>query len=461
MTLEVADAVVSTTASPRDVEQAVDAAAPSGEWYLNLTDGGDDFMECRTDGSRFILECRDDGSMSRSVDSVDAATAKVVLVAYLTRDSQWRTRVTWGPLADAPGIGGTLPRARVVLPLVGAAAVLVAGLLWLSHQPTVLAALPEPLNEPGFWPVGLIWLAIPGIILFVVFKKAIDVKRAASWTPVLARVTKSGMRIAHVGGTGATAQVRNLPAIEYEFASADGHHVVGTRISLGEDAAVNAAETLSKYPVGTQVTAYYNPRKPAECVIEREPPARMALIVLVVVLAVVGVPVAGFVGLRAIYHALEAGLPNGQPVFVMFFAAAALIVLLAGIASMLLARRATTWPLAPGLVRTSGVGSYQSSLNGRQATFFKPEIVYAYTVNGREFSSGRIDFGAAVGTGKALALSKAAEFPVGLQVQVHYDPANPSEAVLRTSAGSPLLAFGLVAVFLGLAYFFSGLRRPW
>src|SRR5579864_8769356 len=162
MTLEVSDVVVSKTASPREVEQAVDAAAPSATWHLNLTDDDDHFMECRTDGNRFILECSDNGGMSRSADSVDAATAKAVLVAYLARDSQWRTRVTWGPLADAPGIGATLPRARVVLPLVGAAAALIAGLLWLSHQPAVLAALPEPLNEPGFWPVGLIWLAIPG-----------------------------------------------------------------------------------------------------------------------------------------------------------------------------------------------------------------------------------------------------------------------------------------------------------
>ena len=459
MTLEVANVVISEAATAAEVERAFAGVEPSDNWFLNLS-AGDDSMECRIQGPRFLLEVTEKDTVRKTTGSVDAATAQAALLAYLAGDQGWRTRVSWAEPVRETGKGPTVPRV-LVAGCVVAAAVAVVGLFWLSHQTALLHALPAPLDDPSFWPVGLIWLAIPGSILFVVVKKTIDVKRAAHWTATPARVIRSSIVAKHAGLAGDVRQVTNVPLVEYEFLTVDGHHVTGSRISLGEDAAANAAATLAKYPAGASVTAYYNPSKPGECVLERDPPANMTVVLVVVVLVLfVGVPAALW-GIRSVFRALEVALPDGHPAFVMFFTAGALIVFLVTLANRLLARRASAWPVVAGRIATSGVEAYQTSANIQPGTLFRPVVEYAYTVQGREFRSRRIDFGAVVGSSQAIAARTAAAYPVGLQVQVHCDPENPSEAVLQTSAGSTRVFLAFVIIFLALAYLFTGLRRPW
>lgn len=349
------------------------------------------------------------------------------------------------------GRGLSARAAALVAVSLGAIAI---ALYWLAQQDRFVSRLPTPLNDPGSWPVALIFLAIPGSIVFVIIKKMIDVRRAASWTAVPAHVITATLVAQHVAKSDG-GHVKNVPAVEYEFVTPDGHHVTGRRISLGEDAAVNADETLAKYAVGAAVTAYYNPARPAECVLERDPPANMTMVLAVVLgLIVVGIPL-GYFGLRAIYRALEARVPDGHAAFVMFFTAGGLMLLLGGLASRLMARRANAWPIVAGRIVTSGVESYTSRANRTTVTYFKPAVEYAYSVHGREFRGRRLDFGADVGPPQPMAERKAAEFPAGLQVQVHYDPSNPSEAVLKTSAGSPAFVFGLAVAFFVVAYLFA------
>jgi hypothetical protein len=92
-------------------------------------------------------------------------------------------------------------------------------------------------------------------------------------------------------------------------------------------------------------------------------------------------------------------------------------------------------------------------------TFYEPVIEYSYRVDGREYHSTQIAFGGKLAGSEELAQAKAARYPQGADVVVHYDPKNPSNAVLdaKVAYAKPLLVVALV--FFALALFFSGLFR--
>jgi hypothetical protein len=62
---------------------------------------------------------------------------------------------------------------------------------------------------------------------------------------------------------GADLQLRNFAEVTYEY-RVGTRRFTGHRISLGEDLGdFQVAETLQRYPAGSQVTVYYNPDKPS------------------------------------------------------------------------------------------------------------------------------------------------------------------------------------------------------
>ena len=93
------------------------------------------------------------------------------------------------------------------------------------------------------------------------------------------------------------------------------------------------------------------------------------------------------------------------------------------------------------------------------AIFYEPVVEYSYRVNGREYHSTQLSFGGRVAGSEELAQAKAAQYPANTEVVVHYDPANPSNAVLdlRIAYATPLLV--LTIVFFAAALFFSGAFR--
>jgi hypothetical protein len=127
------------------------------------------------------------------------------------------------------------------------------------------------------------------------------------------------------------------------------------------------------------------------------------------------------------------------------------------------AKAAASWPSVPGKIVKSEVEEYQErdDDDGRTTwhTAYRPAVEYAYAVNGREHRGNQINYAMTVSAGQGYAEKVAAKYPVGSEVDVHYDPKNPSTSALRTAGaagatwlvcGAALIVFALAAALLGV-----------
>jgi hypothetical protein len=80
---------------------------------------------------------------------------------------------------------------------------------------------------------------------------------------------------------------------------------------------------------------------------------------------------------------------------------------------------------------------------------YEPAVEYNYAVGGQTYTSRRIAYGAN-SFGRDQAQKMIERYPVGSVVTAHYDPANPTEAVLETQAAGSTLFLVLGSVFLAL-----------
>ena len=95
---------------------------------------------------------------------------------------------------------------------------------------------------------------------------------------------------------------------------------------------------------------------------------------------------------------------------------------------------------------------------GQTAIQWSPVVEYSYRVQGRDYHGSRLAFGADVAGPRDFAEAIVARYPAGREVTVHFNPANPSFAVLE-----PHIAFAwpiliLTIAFFAAALFFSGWR---
>ena len=118
-----------------------------------------------------------------------------------------------------------------------------------------------------------------------------------------------------------------------------------------------------------------------------------------------------------------------------------------------------TWLTVHGTVLKSSIKVNRNrNSKGQTTTNYEPQVNYQYQVKDQTYSGDRLGFGSGR-FGKAKADKKIALYPQGAQVIVHYDPADPSKAVLETKAlggglnlilGILLLVLGIVGLYLSL-----------
>lgn len=133
-----------------------------------------------------------------------------------------------------------------------------------------------------------------------------------------------------------------------------------------------------------------------------------------------------------------------------------------GILALRKARARAAWPTVNGTVvssqavehRTSGVDG-----KGRHTTrvSWEPVVKYSYEVGGKKHSGKRIKI-KPEGMGRRGAEAAAARFLPASGVQVHYNPADPEDAVLDPGAPGVGGSFGIgiLLLLVGLLMFWQG-----
>ena len=102
-------------------------------------------------------------------------------------------------------------------------------------------------------------------------------------------------------------------------------------------------------------------------------------------------------------------------------------------------KRAMNWPTVIGEVITSHArGKWDSSSGSDGGTeisyMYSPEIIYSYTVDGRIYEGDRSHQFKVSSSSRSWAEKSASKLPAGSEVEVFYNPRNPSNSMLRRAA---------------------------
>lgn len=431
--------------SADDIAKAFGASPNPEDWYIVLEVEDGSFVEAVAldDGTYEVTASVKERELQADAP-LEADRVKDILSRLNAGDTGWRDK-GFSPVPDSTTRGGSGVAARRGEPPTWAVAVVVAtiAVVVLSFMFDVRSLL--GFGDSDLFYVGLIGAPLVVMIVLAVLVKMLEVRRASTWSMAAGRIVRSATQGRRQGvGDGATTVT--VPRVEYEF-SVGGKTWRGERISIGEDSGgANTEATLGRYPVGTVVSVYYDPANPANCVLERDIPKGVGK-GLVFLLAFIAAIVTGIYYLATNGSRLLAQLPDSveNKPFVIFAACFGLVVLLFFFASWRLSRRAADWPLVRGTVLKSEA-ERRSSDSGSTRKSYAPLVEYRYRVNNVDYISRQIKLGVVVSSSQAYATKVAARYPRGSQIDVHYDPANPSNAALENPSGFYWL---LLAVALG------------
>jgi hypothetical protein len=127
-----------------------------------------------------------------------------------------------------------------------------------------------------------------------------------------------------------------------------------------------------------------------------------------------------------------------------------LIFILIAVINVKRAKASLIWPSAQGRITSSQV----VKTSARYGYSYKPEVEYEYSVAGRTYSGKRIAFGPAGSSNEARERALAASYQVGAPVEVFYNSARPSSAILErrmASSNVKLFIVGIALILFGFA----------
>lgn len=316
------------------------------------------------------------------------------------------------------------------------------------------------------WFVYAIPFAFIGLIAFAAIYKYLEVRAAADWPSTQGKVVVSTSQRRKVktfddereGGRG--EEERNFAKIVYEY-TVSGQKLRNDRVSIGEDLGnFEVAETIARYPVGTVVTVYYNPRKPREAVLERDAPKGLWGCVVALVVIGGGLILGSFFGFNQLTEFVRAHMEHPQRAgLVVALSAMALVTVLFGLALYRQAVQARGWPLVTGRVTRSELDQFQGRLSDddkQTRTLYRPLIAYSYAFKGVTYSGSQESLGAKVtSSSDSYARKLIAKYPLGTSVNVRVNPSNPSEAVLKPTVAGAWVIWVIATGLFGLAWFVS------
>ncbi|WP_457640029.1 DUF3592 domain-containing protein [Persephonella sp.] len=112
------------------------------------------------------------------------------------------------------------------------------------------------------------------------------------------------------------------------------------------------------------------------------------------------------------------------------------------------------WKKSEGVILKSDIKKDSSTVS---YDYYYPDVLYRYTVNGKEYTSNRI-FLTEIASDRKTIEKLVSQFPEGQKVVVFYNPLKPEDSVLKRGyhAGmfiQTLVFFGMLSVFLFTLFF--------
>jgi len=112
------------------------------------------------------------------------------------------------------------------------------------------------------------------------------------------------------------------------------------------------------------------------------------------------------------------------------------------------------WPSTPGQILAADVQhGVSTDSDGDRRDSYSPRVRYSYHANNADYTGDKLGFGFVTGYGsESKARAALMKYPIGGQVTVYYDPADPGNAVLERKAGGSTAGLILGIVFLAVAF---------
>src|ERR1700687_3669139 len=211
-------------------------------------------------------------------------------------------------------------------------------------------------------------LAPLALILVAAVYKSLQVRAAREWPSTPGKVVVSDSQLRQIRvidesrEDGYRLEPRNFANIVYEY-SVRGEGLTNNRVSIGEDRGdFGIAETIARYPVGTDVAVYYNPLHPREAVLERDTPKGWWGCLGIGMATALAIIFGSLIGLNRLTEFVSTRLANPKlsPMVVVLGVFGCVIALFA-LAMRRQASLAKQWPVVSGTIEMSDVAQYRAA----------------------------------------------------------------------------------------------------
>jgi len=132
----------------------------------------------------------------------------------------------------------------------------------------------------------------------------------------------------------------------------------------------------------------------------------------------------------------------GLTLFLSLFFVVGFAMLYSGLRSLYRGRQANSWPTVEGRI----IDSTLEQKSGDESTTYSVKVRYAYSVAGGGFEGDQIAFGYTGSSNFQEHRALSDKLQTGSRVMVHYDPEQPTRAVLATGFNRSTLFILIFAV---------------
>jgi hypothetical protein len=313
----------------------------------------------------------------------------------------------------------------------------------------------------------LVWLAIPTAMLVFIARDTWKNAQTWRWREVQCTIIRSDVETSGSDGNYAfQVEYTYTAGAAGDLEARPARSTVYARGYKGGRDYAEAQLLALRYKAGSTAACYVNPADPRDAVLKRNSLGTAAIMLFPMLFIAVGggglwFTWRGKAGATASISSRSTGNGKASPwigvVFFGVFAAIGGAVLAAMGTRALNVFSAKSWTAVPATVVSSRVRSH----SGDDGTTYSVDVLYRYTVNGREYRSNRYASMGGSSSGYDGKREIVDRLPPGTPVTAYVNPADPTDAVLERGFTWPMLFLLIpgVIVAVGVVGMFYSVRN--